>query len=233
MAAVARNRFYLTIALTLAIVVFVGFSPTYYLRAFFDQPPLTRLVHLHGLVFSAWLLLFVAQTRFIAVHNVRAHMKLGIAGAVLAIIVVIVGVATAIASLSSPRPHSLGMTSQQFLAIPLTGITLFAGFVATAIALRRRAALHKRFMVLAMIAVLGPPIARLLAFTHTRELFLIVQTAVPAIFVIWCLLNDWIRYRIVHPVFALGGMLIVLSWPLRVMLGKSDLWVSIVQSMTG
>ena len=38
---------------------------------------MTVLVHLHGLVFTAWLALFIAQTRLIAAHRVDLHMKLG------------------------------------------------------------------------------------------------------------------------------------------------------------
>ena len=84
MAAVVRTRFYPNIALVLALIVIAGFARTFYLRAWFDVPPLTLLVHLHGLVFTAWLALFVAQTRLIARNNYRLHQKLGIAGVALA-----------------------------------------------------------------------------------------------------------------------------------------------------
>ena len=54
MAAVTRSRFYPLFALALALVVFVGFARTFYLRQWFDVPPITALLFLHGLVFSMW-----------------------------------------------------------------------------------------------------------------------------------------------------------------------------------
>jgi hypothetical protein len=37
------------------VTVFIGFAPTYYLKSHYGAPPLTPLVHLHGLVFTAWI----------------------------------------------------------------------------------------------------------------------------------------------------------------------------------
>ncbi len=59
------------------------------------------------------------------------------------------------------------MNSQQFVLVPLVAITFFAILVTAAVLLRKRAQLHKRLMTLAMISVLGPPIARLIFVTNT------------------------------------------------------------------
>ena len=66
--------FYSSLAIALALVVFVGFAPTYYLRPLDPTPPptvtgatsLSRLAHIHGAVFTGWVLLFVIQTSLIA-----------------------------------------------------------------------------------------------------------------------------------------------------------------------
>src|SRR5688572_8952614 len=102
MATVVRNRFHVLIAFAIALVVFVGFSRTFYLGFLFDAPPHTVLVHLHGIVFTAWVILFVVQTRLIAAHRYDLHMKFGIAGAVTAAAVVVIGVLTAIAATHNP-----------------------------------------------------------------------------------------------------------------------------------
>jgi len=146
MAAVARSRFYPMIALALAVFTIVGFSRTYYLRFLSDMPPMTLLVHLHGLVFTAWLALFVTQTRLVAAHRVDLHMKLGIAGMVLAVLIVMVSVATVAANSAIPRVRPSGLSPSQFTAVGLTSTALFATFVALGVAWRRRAALHRRFM---------------------------------------------------------------------------------------
>ena len=60
-------------------------------------------------------------------------------------------------------------------------------------------------MMLAMIAVLGPPVARLIAVTQSGEYFIPIQLGVPAAFLAWCMVSDWMKYRIVHPVYVIGG----------------------------
>ncbi len=232
MAAVVRTRFYPNIALVLALIVIAGFARTFYLRAWFDLPPLKLLVFFHGVLFTAWLGLFVVQTHLIARHNYRLHQKLGIAGAALAALVVVNGIATALLGAPDPRIRPLGLTGLQFLIFPLVGITFFGVFIAAAIALRRRAAMHKRLMLLAMIAVLGPAVARLIRLLDFGESFLLIQTSVVLGFVTWALLYDWFKNRIVHPVFAIGGPLLVLSWPLRAWVARTEGWHSIAQWLT-
>lgn len=222
MSAVARPRFYPAIAVALAVFTIVAFSRTYYLRFLSDLAPMTLLVHLHGLVFTAWLVLFVAQTRLVAAHRVDLHMKLGIAGVVLAVLIVLVSVATVAANSAIPRVRPSGLTPSQFTAVGLTSTSLFAVFVALGIAWRRRATLHRRFMVLAMIAVLSPPTSRLLTQLGLREYSSYLVPLGAGIFIAWCLIHDWRRHHIVHPVYAIGGLAILASWPLRLMVGHSE-----------
>jgi len=224
MAAVIRPRFYSLFALMLAAVVLAGFARTFYLRYWFDVPPLTQLMYLHGLVFSAWVALFVVQTRLIAAHNYRAHMRLGIAGLVLAGLVFAVGLATVVVSASAPRPRAMGMASYQFVFVPFFVIVTFACLVTAAVLLRKRAPLHKRLMTLAMITVLPPATARLIALAGGTGHFLLLQTSATAVFVIVCLVYDWLKYRSIHPVYAIGGPLLVLSWPFRAWFARTEAW---------
>jgi hypothetical protein len=224
MAVVVRSRFYPQIALAFALFVIVAFARTYYLRFLSDQPPLVMLVHLHGLVFTAWLALFWVQTRLIATNRVDLHMKLGIAGVVLAACIVALGVATAFHTAAIHRDRPSGLAPPQFAIVPLVSITTFAILVGLAVGLRRRAALHKRFMVLAMIAVLGPAVGRLLIFFDVRSWVYFAQPAIPALFLAWCLVHDWRKNRIVHPVYVIGGLAVIASWPLRMMVARSEWW---------
>jgi hypothetical protein len=233
MAAVVRNRFYAVFAVALAVFTFVAFARTYYLRHWFDVPPITVLLHVHSIVFTAWIVLFVIQTRLIAAQNYRTHMQLGIAGVVVAALVVIFGYATAIVSASAPRTRPMGMNSQQFVLVPLVAITAFAVLVAAAVALRKRADLHKRLMTLAMIAILGPPIARILFVTGTGQYFAVIQVAVPALALGWCLLSDWRKYRIVHPVYSIGGAILLISLPLRMFIARTPAWESVGRWLAG
>ena len=87
--------FFTGMSLAAALTVFAGFAPTYYLRSS-GLPPLSPLVHLHGLVFTAWIFLFLAQTTLVAAHRTDLHRRFGIAGSILAVVLVGVGTTTAV-----------------------------------------------------------------------------------------------------------------------------------------
>src|SRR5262245_17290324 len=182
------------------------------------------ILHLHGLVSTAWLALFVAQTQLIAARRVDLHMKLGLGGVFLAVLAVATGIASMFVSAASPRLTQLGVTAARASIVPILTILPFAILVAAGLAWRRRASLHKRFMLLAMISVLGAPTARLIFMLGGRPYALIIQMSVVAVFVTACLVYDWRKNRIVHPVFAIGGLTLVLLWPARYAIARSEMW---------
>jgi hypothetical protein len=220
----ASRRFYPLIAIALVVFILVGFSRTYYLRFFFDRPPLQAVIELHALVFTMWLALFVAQTQLVAARRVDLHRKLGVAGVFLAGVVVVTGVLSMFVAAATPRVNLLGQAAGPSSIVPLVSVLQFAVLVTAGLALRRRAALHRRLMLLAMISVLGPPTARLIGLLALREHALLIQMGVIAAFVGFCLVHDWRKNRVVHPVFAIGGVVLVLLWPLRNAIGRSEAW---------
>ena len=79
--------FYGGMAIAMGLTVFAGFSSTYYLRFFAGGPeatltggPFSALVHVHGALFTAWVLLFIVQTALVARRRVAVHRRLGVAG---------------------------------------------------------------------------------------------------------------------------------------------------------
>ncbi len=54
------------------------------------------IVHFHAVAFVGWLVLFTVQVALIRTARVDVHRRLGIAGAVLAAVVVVLGPATAL-----------------------------------------------------------------------------------------------------------------------------------------
>ena len=68
------RRLYLAAAILFPLIVLVGFGRTYYLKGLFGTPPLpSGLVHLHGLVMTAWVALFVVQVRFVSSKQIHRH----------------------------------------------------------------------------------------------------------------------------------------------------------------
>jgi hypothetical protein len=76
----ARLQFYPLIAILLVAFIVVAFSRTYYLRFLSDRPPLQAILQVHGVVFTAWLALFVAQTQLVAARRSDLHMKIAEVG---------------------------------------------------------------------------------------------------------------------------------------------------------
>ncbi len=60
------RQFFFAMAVLLAVVVAIGFAPTYYLAGGFLAPLPSRIVHIHAVVFSAWMILLLVQTGLIS-----------------------------------------------------------------------------------------------------------------------------------------------------------------------
>src|SRR5580692_4256400 len=89
------HLFFSGMALLLLTTVFVGFAPTYYLAGVFHAPLPSWIIHLHGAAFSCWILLLITQTSLVSAGRVDIHRRLGIAGFLLACLMVVLGVMAA------------------------------------------------------------------------------------------------------------------------------------------
>ena len=226
-----RERlFYVGMAVLIAITVFAGFSRTYFLKSYFGSPDLSLLLHLHGLVFTSWILLFVVQTTLVASRRTDIHRRLGVFGGVLAALVVIMGTATAILRVKGGSNPIPGVPPLSFLAIPLFDMLLFAILVGAALYYRHRADVHKRLMTLATIDLLAAPIARL----HFSFLPPGPPTffALTDLFIVACIIYDLATRRRVHPATLWGALLIVASQPLRLMISGTPAWLAFAGWLT-
>lgn len=216
------RRFYTGMAIAIAITVFAGFSPTFYLKAWFDTPPLNPLIIVHGLAFSSWVVVLLGQTVLIAAKRPDIHRKLGAAGAILATAMVLLGIAAATWSIRANHTPP-GIDPRSFLVLPFFGITLFAGFVAAAVSLRNESQTHKRLMLLATIAILDAPIARL---PGVLTLGIPVAFGLQDLFLVACALYDFAMRRRVHQAYIWGGLIILISQPLRLVVSQTPLWLA-------
>ncbi len=75
------RRLYMAVAIAFPLLILAGFGRTYYAKGLFDVPPLASLiVHVHGLLMTAWVALFGAQVWLISSRRIRLHQRLGYAG---------------------------------------------------------------------------------------------------------------------------------------------------------
>jgi hypothetical protein len=117
------------------------------------------IVHFHAVAFVGWLVLFTVQVALIRTARADIHRRLGIAGAVLAAMMVALGPATALV-VDAARFTATGRTPE-FLAVQLTDILAFAGLTASGLLLRRIPSAHKRLMLLGLIYISDAGFARL------------------------------------------------------------------------
>src|SRR5215210_5764675 len=224
------RRFYVGMAIAIAITVFVGFSRSYFLSSWYGTKELSGLLHLHGLVFTSWVLFFLLQTTLVASGRTYLHRRMGIGGAVLALLVVLVGTTVAILRVKTGISPIPGVPALGFLAIPLFDMVVFAILVGTALYFRRRLETHKRLMTLSMIALLPAPIARMsfLPLPPGPPTFF----ALADLFILALLVYDLVTRRKVHPATIWGGLLVVASQPLRLMIAGTPAWMAFAGWLT-
>lgn len=230
----ARRRervFYTGMALAVMVTVFAGFARTYYLRPYFGTPSLTPLLHLHGVVFTSWLVLFLVQTGLVAARRVDVHHRLGMVGAAVAVLVVVVGTLTALVRARMVELPPGAPSPLVFLTIPLGDMFVFASLAGAGFYFRRRADAHKRLLLLATISILPAATARL-PFAFIQQVGPPAFFGLADLFIVPCLVYDLATRGRVHRATLWGGLLLVASQPLRLLIGGTSAWLSFADWLT-
>jgi uncharacterized membrane protein YjjP (DUF1212 family) len=117
-----------------------------------------------------------------------------------------------------------------FLAVPLFDMVVFAVLIGAGLTLRSRPDTHKRLMSLATISLMSAPIARLP--------FGVLQAGPPAffgltdLFIVAMLIHDFATRGRIHPATIWGGLVIVASQPLRLMISGTPTWMAFAGWLT-
>ena len=145
------------------IGVGLGFGPELVQHVQTGEAPYPLIVHLHAAAFVAWIVLLMTQSLLIRTGSWRLHRRLGIAGAVLAVAMLVLGPAVAISiqrsqlGLANPNPV---FGNPAFLAVQLAGILGFGVLVTAGFLLRAKPSAHRRLMLLATLAISDAGFAR-------------------------------------------------------------------------
>ena len=220
------------------IAVLVGFARTYFLKTIFPMRAFPLLFHIHGALFTTWLLFVALQTSLVASRRTALHRKLGWLGLALLVGVVVTGTLVSFAAARGEAPLGAavrageiawarnGITPVEQLFVNLTtmafvGVTAGAGLI-----YRRRSDVHKRLMMLATIALLPAAIGRglntILGIGNP-----VLTFGSTGLFILAIAIHDRRRRGRVHPVTLWGGLALLLSFPARLMLAKTALWLNL------
>ncbi len=208
--ATGRRVFFVAMGSAVIATVFAGFAPTFYLRGHFVQDrPMSLLLHVHGVVFSTWVAIFLFQTILISRGARRLHQRVGWLAVAVAASMVVLVVAAMVEQLRRPGgfpPPPLA------LALSVFDIFVFAILVGAAVHYRRRPDWHRRLMLSATILLLGAPMFRIvihLIGTADMAKVGIIATLLVDAFFLPCFAYDWMRMRRIHPAYLVALGLII------------------------
>jgi hypothetical protein len=214
-----RAWFYAGMAIASSLVVLAGFGPHLYSRPV-DMPPMSLRVILHASLFLTWVLLFVAQTVLVSAGQTAIHRRVGVAAAVVAATMVVSSPPLAVGLARRGGPGG-GADPLEFFLVIVTDIVLFGIFVTGALCWRRHRELHKRLMMFAMIVLMPAAISRWpIAAKNPAP----VMTGVLLAFTLVMVVNDLVTRRRPHPATIVGGLVVLVSLPVRFAVAQTAAW---------
>lgn len=227
-----EHRFFLTVAVLFPLITFLGFAPSYYLRPVFRPGPLPSvLVHVHGLVMSLWVILFSVQAYLISSKRIKLHMTLGMSSVVLAAVMIVTGMMTAVAS-GARGGGFPGYPPLVFMNVPIVGVIVFAGLFSAALYYRKNAANHKRLMLVTVLVFLSPSISRL-PLPFIPALGSIWFFGVPALIGVALLIADTYRTGKLNKAFLYGVLFGTVTGPLGLLFARTETWMQFATWITG
>ena len=224
-----EHWFFTGMAIAMLATSTAGFMPSLVHTAG-RRAPLSPLAAAHGLVFFAWLLIFLVQSRLVATRRVAWHRRLGLAAVFLLALMIPLAYSTTIAMVrrSFDLSGDLRIDHDPLYEsiFPFGDITIFAVLVIAALAYRRRPEIHKRLMLFANIELMPAPLAHLIGHTPWLALLPAAIVMIPiSIFVIAAVARDLLLLRRVHPLTWGLAILRLVSGPLEAgPIGSSAAW---------
>jgi hypothetical protein len=229
----SERRFYSAMAIAILMSVLVGFGRSFFLRPLFPErpSPAEPIFYIHGVAFTLWIFVFLVQVTLISRAHATAHKKIGVVSAFLVLTMIVLGIMGALTAASRSTGFvGIPVPPLQFLAIPLFDMIIFPAFIVMAYIRRHNAQSHKRWMVLATLNLITAAIAR---WPIVDSLGPLAYFGITDLFVIALALWDYRSLGRIHSVTLWGGLLMILSQPLRLIVSGTSGWLAFAQWATG
>jgi hypothetical protein len=222
-----HRAFFAGLSLIMVAAVFVGFSRSYYLKGLYGTPALPTLFHVHGFLFTSWMVLLMLQTGLVASRRIDLHRRLGIAGGVLAVAMT----AAAIAMTMDLARRAVAGSSPEGLAftiVPFFTVIVFPALVGAALFYRRRPEIHKRLMLIATLELVTAGVARIPGAGSMPLFFVLTDAGLAAI-----LAYDLFTRRRPHPATVWGGLFLIATQIVRTTAGGTAAWIAFARVLGG
>lgn len=153
-----RNWTYLGIGGLVLAVSIVGFFP-FYAKLLRPAQEMTN-GYAHGLMMTAWCVMFIVQAGLIRARFVRAHKILGVLVTLLFVIAVVDSIDTAFTGVRS-NPDSFQAPASPFLIFLLGNLFQFATLAFAGLTMRRQPSFHRRLMLSSTASLLPAGLIRI------------------------------------------------------------------------
>jgi hypothetical protein len=224
--------FFLTMSLLILAAVFLGFARTYYLAGLVHAPLPSWIIHVHGAIFSTWIILLLVQTSLVSAGRVDIHKKLGLFAFGLSCVMVVFGLMAARNSLLRGFvPPGFPMSAQTFFVIPVTDIFMFATLIYFGWALRTNSSAHKRLMIVATVSILDAAIDRW-PFAYIQHGHIGADLTVFSFLFLLMFYDLWSTHKIQRATLWASVFVIVIE-EIRVPLATSHLWIRFADLVAG
>lgn len=204
------QSFFLVYVVLIWAAILAGFVPEIVRHYAKGAPAQPWVVRLHGTAFVGWLVLLTTQVLLIRNRKVRIHRRIGVAGAALAVVMVMMGLAASF--VTQNRDLGTPKADPGFLSVQLIDMIEFAGLVGAAISARNQPAAHKRLILLATLSLVDAGFARFMSTPLFALLgdgtwqFWVALFSGNAVLIAGIGIYDWITRGRLHPAYVFGAL---------------------------
>lgn len=223
------HGFYLGMAIAIAVTVIGGFGQ-FAMRGLVDVARVPFWVHVHAVVFVGWTLLFVTQNALVHRREMGLHRRLGWATVGLAVAMVPLAAFTAAMSVTLGRVPPF-FPIPVFVALNLLELSAFILLMTGAVRMRRRTDWHKRLMLFAMIAIIGPAFGRILPMPLLGQWGGLAVLTGQMLFVAPIIVHDLKREHKLHPATMLGAFVLLVEGLAVPLLATTSLVAALTQAL--
>lgn len=226
-----RDRgFFLIMAIAIAATVVSGFSLQLAMgRSSFGAP---WWVHVHGVTFMGWLLIYLAQNMLVYTDRVALHRRFGWFAAAYVGWMVLVGLGVNTLTAINHRVPFF-FEPNVFLVMDWTTVLVFAGLTWAGVRMRNRTDWHRRLMLCGAIQVMTPGVGRILPLPFMGTWSLWAIWLVMLVYVAVAMIYDVATRGKVHPAYIWGFGTITLAVALMRPLAFSPPMLALTKALTG
>ncbi|WFL78164.1 hypothetical protein P7228_03605 [Altererythrobacter arenosus] len=222
------TRFFRIMAWVMCTIITAGFVVNLAMgRSTFAVP---WQFHVHGMVFFAWVGIYLAQNTFIAGGNIALHKRLGQIAYLWIPLMVVMGF-TIMFVVMRRTGGPFFFDVNEFMISNTLQLLIFGGLGLAALRARRYSGWHRRLMFCAMAILTGPGLGRLLPMPllipHAWRIMVLVTILFPVIGMI----ADYRRSGKIHPAWFWGVGLILGGQIIADLIAYSPLGISLTEQV--